>query len=167
MVVENTKCSTADIVQMFPLVRDLGIGKRQGLLLDLHYFIRIMDFTIAHHQRDFVKIPPLVGHGFCVVACKRFQAEYIEMPDFIANLFRHPIEFSLVEISKRFGFVHDGLFTNSFLCDLIISSTKDELSSGHAERFSNQNLRFSNNHLAATCLPGWFGFQHPGCQIDC
>ncbi len=73
MVVENAKCSFSNVVQMFPLVRNLGIGKRQGLFLYLHHFIRIVDFAIADHQNDFVKITPFVGDGFGVLTSKRFQ----------------------------------------------------------------------------------------------
>ena len=94
---------------MFPLIRDMWIGKGQGLLLHLNYPIRKMYFAAAYSEHDLIKIPPFVGHGPGLVAHIRIQFEHVEMADLVADIAGYPVEFPLVEFCKRFKIVHSAI----------------------------------------------------------
>jgi hypothetical protein len=105
-LIKNTEKAAPDTFSMLPHIGYLRVGEYQCLLLNLNNFIGIMYFAVANHQGDFGVVPSFAGYRLCLVSHKRLQPEHIQMSDFIMDILRYPIEFSLIELLYIFNFFH-------------------------------------------------------------
>src|SRR4029079_19299189 len=100
------KKTAGDIIRMFPLVRDLRIGKAHGLFLNFIKLVCKMNPAASNCQADFIKISPCIGNRFSMDADIRIELEHIEMTYSIVKIFRNPIEFPFIKFLYGFHLTH-------------------------------------------------------------
>jgi hypothetical protein len=106
MLIENTIDPRSNVFQIDAAVRNLRIGKEQGLFLHSHHFVGIVHVDVAIHQHDFEKVAPPVGQWSALARLYRHVLKYVEMPDLLFNVVGYPAESALVKIFYGFDFIH-------------------------------------------------------------
>lgn len=96
-------------VQMFLFVRNEGVRKCQGLLLNLVYFVCVVYLIIVFEQYNFVEIVVVVWYRSLLFFLERCYVKDIEMANVFFYFFWEQFEFLFIEFFQCF----DGVYSMS------------------------------------------------------